>query len=190
MLCGLKQSLTRLNVLHAGKITFLTWCRNQSYLIRVASLESFFKWIHKFTWMLGKCCDIQSKVKSNLRNYVIKHYATKGYGGVEVPFLTWGVDGDDWSASRPWSPRYPWSRRLGGSRAGLDAVEEGLPPAVAYTPYRLSYVYAVWQSGWSEARWYSYSLLAENCFLHIFHPDFDVSPTERSIAAQIDWGVL
>jgi hypothetical protein len=55
--------------------------------------------------------------------YLIKHYATKAYGGVDVQFhvfLASALVRGDWSASRPGrftsgeKPRYPLDKRLGG----------------------------------------------------------------------------
>jgi hypothetical protein len=54
-----------------------------------------------------------------------------GNGGTAPTFLTWALDEDEWSASRPcrFTPgeRAPGTRLIGGwvgSWAGLDAVEK------------------------------------------------------------------
>jgi hypothetical protein len=58
---------------------------------------------------------------------LIKHYAMKAYGIVDVwihNFLISALDGGEWSAQRPghfnlWgkSPQYPLDRRLGGPQS-------------------------------------------------------------------------
>jgi hypothetical protein len=55
---------------------------------------------------------------------------TYGGGGIVPPFLTWELDGSEWSASRPGrftpgkgAPGTNWIGGWVGSRAGLDAVE-------------------------------------------------------------------
>jgi hypothetical protein len=53
-----------------------------------------------------------------------------GYGGVDPPFVTSALDGDEWSASSPSSfipwetaPDTHWLRGSVGFRARLDTVE-------------------------------------------------------------------
>jgi hypothetical protein len=53
-----------------------------------------------------------------------------GNGGIAPPFLTSGVDGTEWSASRPYrftpwerAPGTHWIGRWAAPGAGLDAVE-------------------------------------------------------------------
>jgi hypothetical protein len=72
-------------------------------------------------------------VKAKLSLCLIKHYAMKAYGGVEVyihVFLTSALVGGEWSASRPcrFTPgeRDPGTHWIGGwvgPKAGLDDVE-------------------------------------------------------------------
>jgi hypothetical protein len=81
------------------------------------------KYVAKNQWML------QYKVVQ-----LIKHYAMKAYGGVDIQiyiFLTLAIAVGEWSASRPrrFTPGEiaPGSHRIGGwadPRAGLDDLEK------------------------------------------------------------------
>jgi hypothetical protein len=64
-------------------------------------------------------------------------------GGIASPFLTWALDGDRWSGSRPgrftpgWSrPRYALDRRLGQShsRPGRYGEQKNVAPSGDRTP--------------------------------------------------------
>jgi hypothetical protein len=76
---------------------------------------------------------------------LIKHYAMKAYGGVDVYIyilLTSALAGDEWSAAHPcrFIPRYPLDRRLGGTqnRSGRSGEEQILDPtgiASRYTDF-------------------------------------------------------
>jgi hypothetical protein len=73
------------------------------------------------------------KWKVKLSMCLIKHHVKKTCREVKMlphAWLTLAVDGGEWSASCPWllypqrkSLWWPLNRRLGGPRAGLDAVE-------------------------------------------------------------------
>jgi hypothetical protein len=94
---------------------------------------------------------------------LIKHYATKTYGGsggIALPFLTSALDKGEWSASRSGSftvgERAPGAHWIGGwvgPRAGLDAADAdraGIlnwvvqPVACRYTDSVLGRVCDIW----------------------------------------------
>jgi hypothetical protein len=71
--------------------------------------------------------------------YLIKHYAVKAYGGMDVQihiFLISVLLGGEWSASRPgrFTPSTHWIRVWVGPRAGLNYVEKILDPTGTRTP--------------------------------------------------------
>jgi hypothetical protein len=76
-------------------------------------------------------------------NYAPRHEKVWGSGGIDLPFLTLALDGDEWLATRPGhftpvekDPGTCWVGGCVGPRASLDAVEKkkSLMPGIEPRP--------------------------------------------------------
>jgi hypothetical protein len=126
-----------------------------------------------------------------------------GGGGIALPFLTSGLDGGEWSASRPCrftpgeiAPSTHWRGGWVGPRAGLDYVEkrkilhlsgfEHRPlsrPCCTQSLYRLSYPGS--PSDCASPLTFVMKLMRSPCCLYVAVPPPHIVARQRAIATYI-----